>query len=168
MLIEELSENQMAAMTVLRRLEEEVDADRQLDYAADFYLEVDRIARLLHENPELCESIEYKKYLQDSSSCLAFLPNIAILFYPLYRHNYFIGIWDDFTTWSDVCRFRSQVQFFVDMYHGTDFEPFLSQIDLEWLDESLREWALNEILVSCTGEIPKGIPVSHWWWNLGQ
>jgi hypothetical protein len=60
------------------------------------------------------------------------------------------------------------VQFFVDMYHGTDFEPFLSQIDLEWLDESLREWALNEILVSCTGEIPKGIPVSHWWWNLGQ
>ncbi len=163
MLTAELSERQAAALAELAQLQKERDPERQWRHSGAFYEHIDSIARLLQAHPELRDCAEHRDFLRESSTRLAFLPTTSVLSYPLRRHHDFMGVWES-GTWVQACRFRSEVQSLVDMYHGTDFEPFLSQIDLPGLDESLQEWAEHEAAVS-PADMPEGTPPSHWWWS---
>ena len=59
---------------------------------------------------------------------------------------------------------RSVIQVLLDDYSGTPVAAFIDLNEVRDLDQELRKLGLEQGPVS-EGDIPYGIPPSHWWWR---
>jgi hypothetical protein len=67
--------------------------------------------------------------------------------------------------WQQLCRRRSGLQFFLDLYRDTSIAPLISNIEAETadLDQQMHEWGPHEGFLTAA-QIDPRIPRSHWWW----
>jgi hypothetical protein len=67
--------------------------------------------------------------------------------------------------WSRLSMLRSAIQSLLDDYAGTGVPALIDPADVAELDERLRELAPEQHPVP-QEDMPRGLPVSHWWWTL--
>lgn len=71
--------------------------------------------------------------------------------------------------WFGICRNRSAIEAFRELYQNTNLgkhlsvNPDLPNLDTTALDEEIR-WKGEKECVLSQEQIPAGIPSSHWWW----
>ena len=104
---------------------------------ADFLLDVYQIGLAIGGDPALTTSPELRSFLDDT------VPDLETVFTWLYFYPgtlalEFQGPWED-DEWKQLCRRRSALQFFLDLYRDTTFGPFIDEVKTDDLDEKLRE-----------------------------
>jgi hypothetical protein len=91
---------------------------------------------------------------------------VPLSFYPGELLDSFEGIWED-DEWVQLCRRRSALQFFLDLYGGSEAWSVMDAIREASvaLDAYIRERGMLEGCLS-DEEIDPAIPRTHWWWWL--
>ncbi|GLQ45813.1 hypothetical protein GCM10007862_08640 [Dyella lipolytica] len=89
---------------------------------------------------------------------------VALFSYPGYLLQAYQKSWE-YDEWEQLCRQRSGLQYFFDLYRASDFGPFVQEIDTRELDEQMHEWGSREGFLP-EEKIDPRLPQSHWWWRL--
>ena len=66
---------------------------------------------------------------------------------------------------AEACERRSSLQFAIDLYWAGSPPPPMH--DLDYLDELLGHVAARDTPIGA-GDVPAGIPPSHWWWRAPE
>jgi hypothetical protein len=111
--------------------------------------------------PELRSSPDLRRFLDESADALEQV-FVKLHAFPLEATGDYEALWEA-NEWREVCRLRSGVQFFIDLYRDTGFAPFLEGIDTTFFDDWVREWGGRQGY-ALDDERPRGTPSSHWWW----
>jgi hypothetical protein len=147
-----------ADLRQLRARPEGTPADPLL---ADLLLDMYQLGLLIGGDPALRDSPELHAFLDEAAPELM-EEHVSLLFYPGSLIREFQRTWEQ-DEWEQLCRRRSALQFFLDLFEDTMLAPFIHEIEIDHLDEEIRDWGNREGFLS-PSEIDPRIPHSHWWW----
>lgn len=128
--------------------------------ARRFMKSVYRLASALHEEPPLRGCPEALALVRDTAPALA--GSVGVLRWWLgYAEGRYVGKWD--ATWPKCCEERSALEFFFQLYRGTELEARFPELDTGEIDSLMYHTAEARGHLEAAS-IPAGIPASHWWW----
>jgi hypothetical protein len=149
------------ARAVLLRLRGRAEKTPTHPLIDDFLRSIFQIGLVIGGDPERSGSSELRFFLDETAPDLI-EEHVALLFYPGRLLLEFQHTWES-DEWEQLCRRRSGLQFFLDLYRDTALGPFVEEIETDDLDDEMREWGKREGFLS-PAEIDPRIPRSHWWW----
>jgi hypothetical protein len=127
----------------------------------DFLHDMYQIGLAVGDDAALLNAPELRAFLDETAPELM-EEHVALLFYPGNLVLEFQHTWE-YDEWEKLCRRRSALQFFLELYADTALAPFVQEIETDYLDEELRDWGSSEGFLP-PSEIDPRIPRSHWWW----
>lgn len=139
------------------------DWDADVARADAFVERLYDVGRALEAHPELREGDEWRRFRDATAPRL--VANAGGV--SRYAHALDARLHETFELpddWLIVCRRRSALAFVGELYGGTDLDEWRSDIEPPDLDETLRYRCKTDGYVA-PGDVPEGIPRSHWWWR---
>jgi hypothetical protein len=114
------------------------------------------------------QALELQPQLSDAEPVISFLKETEAqldnLLYPVSRYvvqtTYILASSWEAEEWVKVCRRRSAIEFFRQLFAISETNEYL---DTEEVDELTRTRGQDEGYLK-ESSIPEGIPPSHWWW----
>lgn len=159
---EQLADLLPALAGTLRKARQATPGEASFDIVAQFLDGLFTVGRALTEDPALRDEADVRLFLQETGQQLPFLHPAVDQYRAMTAHQAYGG-WEGGVEWERLLRRRSALQFLGDLYGGTAYDGFFDLLELDDLDELIRDRGRSEGFPD-SYPLPADIPVTHWWW----